>query len=76
MSIKLNNGQFLLREIDDFECDYCGEIYSNMDAFYINVDDEDKGICCPDCIATWFTEDPESITKMTIERVRLIKEAE
>ena len=55
-----------------FTCDYCSQEYPTLLRFDILIDNgdgtSDDGLCCPDCIASFFTEDPESIAYMRIDR--------
>ena len=56
--------------IEDFVCEYCGEEYEGTLAFHIDVEfvsgNKESQRCCPDCIATFFTETPEEVETMTI----------
>ena len=62
-----------LDQVEDFICDYCGEECDGNLKFQIFInegtEDHDTAICCPDCIATWFTETPEDVKSMTVKRV-------
>lgn len=61
--------------IEDFECQYCGGICDGTRKFRIFIDyvgddrPDEASPVCPDCIATFFTETPEDVKNMKVERI-------
>jgi len=52
-------------------CEYCGE-YEAEFSIEVNCTDgsvEESNLVCADCVATWFTETPESVERMSIVRL-------
>ena len=64
-----------LDQVEDFECQYCGEVCDGNLKFKISIvytdDLSQDGVspCCPSCIATFFTETPEDIKTMKVEAI-------
>ena len=52
-------------------CEWCGE---NKSVFSIEVnctDDsvQESNLVCPNCVATWFTETPDDVERMSVVRL-------
>lgn len=56
-----------------FKCEWCEEEYDDSVKFYVVLVDKndkiEKGNCCPDCIAVWFTDDAENLISVNIMKL-------
>jgi protein-arginine kinase activator protein McsA len=53
------------------KCEYCGENEAQFEFKVLRSDNKyetSKGVC-GDCVATWFTETPEDLKTMHVEKL-------
>lgn len=59
------------KKMADKKCEYCGEEEA-LFSIEINCTDgskEESNLICNHCVATWFTETPEDVERMSIVRL-------
>lgn len=63
-----------LADMKSLECEYCGEAKAefSIEVNWTNGKVEESNLVCPGCVATFYTETPEEVERMSVVRLEAI----